>query len=92
MKLKILFLISIISVNAYSQDTLYVGEFGRKTVPKSQAKYYKIVEKDSLNGLFSETRYDLNGSLKSKGIYEKYNSRKRNYLAIKVIIKVKKFI
>ena len=48
------------------------------------------MEKDSLNGLFSETRYDLNGSLKSKGIYEKYNSKKKKLLGYKSYYKSEK--
>jgi len=84
MKIRFLFLICVISINGYGQDTLYVGEFGGKIVSKSQAKYYKIVEKDSLShDVFIERNFHLDGTLKSKVIYDKYSSKNKHRLSYK---------
>lgn len=81
MKRKLLILIAFISFNIYGQDTIYIGEFGSQVVPKSQAKFYNIVEKDSLSpDVYNEHQYHLDDTLNRTVNYYKYYSRKKERL------------
>lgn len=79
-------LIALISLsfNIHSQDTIYIGEFGTQIVPKSQAKFYNVVEKDSLNpDVYNEHQYHLDDTLRRTVNYYKYYSKKKERLTYK---------
>jgi hypothetical protein len=77
MKNIVLFSIVLFGLYAYSQDTLYLSDKYKK-VDKTAAAFYKIMETDPADKkLHIENIYYLNGITKSKRIYRKYYSKKR---------------
>ena len=80
MKKLLLLLFLSLYLETYSQDTLYVNS-KNEVVPKIEAKYFKLIEKDSLNPKWTiETKYFMDGTLSKKTTFEKYNSKKKNSL------------
>ena len=88
MKKNLYVLIAFISFNIHSQDTIYVGEFGREIVPKIEAEFYKILTKDSLNqNVLHEYQYHLDDTLKGITTYSNYFSRKKERLSYRSFYK-----
>lgn len=78
MKTNLFFIIILTSFNIHSQDTIFVGEFGKDVVPRSEAKFYRIVKKDSLEkDVYHDHLYHLKDTLKSITSYTNYFSRKK---------------
>jgi len=76
------FLLIAISVNVYSQDTIYLGEFASKIVKKEKATKYKIVTPDpSEKDVFNERLYYMDGSVYSSRRVYKYYKKKRENLS-----------
>ena len=77
MKKLLLLLVLSLYWETYGQDTLYVNS-KNEVVPKIEAKYFKLIEKDSLNPKWTiETKYFMDGTLYGQTKYEKYNSKKQ---------------
>lgn len=82
MKINLLILMAFISFNIHAQDTIYIGESGKKNVPRSEAKFYYFVLQDSLNDdIFYENRYYINDTLSGTTTFSNYYSKKKKRLS-----------
>lgn len=79
----ICFLFILTFANVHSQDTIYLGEFGSREVPKREmAHKYRFVEEDSLQkDVYNVATYNMDGSVLSNSIYYKYYKKKKQIIS-----------
>ena len=84
-KVLLIYLFIISGFYGYTQDTIYIGEFGSKVVTsKSEAKYYQIITKDNNDkNIYFKNTYYLNDTLFRVNKYFHYYDKKRELLEFK---------